>query len=319
MPEPRAREVVVRAPAKINLHLGVGGVREDGFHPLATVYQAIALFSTVTVVPADQWAVTCRAEPGIAVDQVPLGPTNLALRAARLLAERHGIEKPVAIHLDKGIPVAGGLAGGSADAAATLLACAHLWGLPTDDLAGLAAELGSDVPFGLVGGTASGLGRGEVIAPLVDNGEHHWVLLTFEDGLSTPAVYAEFDALHDGLEVPEPVIPDALVSALASGSSTALGGVLGNDLQEAALSLRPALDDVLRAGREAGALAGLVSGSGPTCLFLARDMAHRVELADRLAGGVAGAKVLTAHGPVPGATVVGLTLLDGTTTDGRVE
>jgi 4-diphosphocytidyl-2-C-methyl-D-erythritol kinase len=303
MPESLAHpsEVSVRVPAKINLHLGVGGVREDGFHPLATVYQAISLHSTVTVTPADDWVVTCQAAPGIAVDKVPLDDTNLALRAARLLAGRAGVEGRVHVHLDKGIPVAGGLAGGSADAAATLLACDTLWGLGRDDLAELAAELGSDVPFALVGGTASGLGRGEVVEPLPDAGRHDWVVLVFDDGLSTPHVYREYDALHDGLTVPAPQIPQTLLDALDSGSTADLAAALSNDLQQASLSLRPELADALRAGLDASALAALVSGSGPTCLFLAQDADHARRVAAELSSY---GHVLTAHGPVPGAEVV---------------
>ncbi|NYG58649.1 4-diphosphocytidyl-2-C-methyl-D-erythritol kinase [Nocardioides daedukensis] len=301
MPEPTLRAVSARAAAKINLHLGVGAPGPDGFHPLATVYQAISLFSTITVTPADDWSVTCQAAPGIAVDQVPLDETNLALRAAKLLAERAGVTHPVNIHIAKGIPVAGGLAGGSADAAAALVACDALWGLDRPDLAELAAELGSDVPFCLVGGTARGLGRGEIVSPLPDPGRYDWVLLTFGEGLSTPEVYGEHDAIYDGLARPEPDLPDALIDALAAGSVTDLAAALSNDLQEASLSLRPALASPLRAGIDAGALAALVSGSGPTCLFLARDADHAASLAAEL---TSYGEVLTAHGPVAGAMVV---------------
>lgn len=301
MTEPSPRVVSVRVPAKINLHLGVGTVRPDGFHPLATVYQAISLYSTITVRPADHWSVTCQAAPDIAVDQVPLDDTNLAMRAAHLLAERAGVTQPVSIHIDKGIPVAGGLAGGSADAAATLLACDRFWGLNRPDLAELAAELGSDVPFSLIGGTASGLGRGELVQPLTDSGRYDWVVLTFDEGLSTPAVYREYDVLHDGLVVSDPEIPQALLDALAAGSVAGLADVLSNDLQSASLELRPALAAALQAGLDASALAGLVSGSGPTCLFLCNDSDHAGHVAHQLK---AYGQVFTAHGPVPGTAVL---------------
>lgn len=299
------REVTVRAPAKINLHLGVGTVRPDGFHPLATAYQAISLFSTVTARPAAEWAITCTSSTGIDVAGVPLDETNLALRAARLLAEHAGVDQPVALEVDKGIPVAGGLAGGSADGAAALRACDALWGLdlPDAQMLELAAELGSDVPFGLVGGSAAGHGRGELVEPLVDAGRYDWVVLTFDEGMSTPRVYGEFDALHAGVAVPDPQIPPALLDALAAGSATALAQALGNDLQPASLRLRPALADPLTAGTtgDDGALAALVSGSGPTCLFLCADPHHAARVAARLADH---GRVHHAHGPVPGATIL---------------
>lgn len=303
MPEPVRTEVSVRAPAKINLHLGVGPVRRDGFHPLATAYQAISLFSTVTATHAEDWAVTCRPGEGVDVSSVPLDDSNLALRAARLLADHSGVTTPVALHIDKGIPVAGGLAGGSADGAAALLACDTLWDLHTShaELLELAAELGSDVPFGLVGRSAAGHGRGEVVTGLTDTGSYDWVVLTSSEGMSTPAVYAEFDVLNDGLPIPDPEIPAALIDALAAGDGRALAGSVGNDLQSASLRLRPELAKALQAGLDASALAALVSGSGPTCLFLCEDSTHARQVADALS--TYGRAVL-ATGPVDGATVL---------------
>lgn len=303
MPEPARVEVSVRAPAKINLHLGVGPVRSDGFHPLATAYQAISLFSTVTATHAEDWAVTCSPGEGVDVSSVPLDDSNLALRAARLLALHSGVTTPVALHIAKGIPVAGGLAGGSADAAAALLACDTLWELHTTrtELLELAAELGSDVPFGLVGGSAAGHGRGEVVTGLTDAGSYHWVVLTSSEGMSTPAVYAEFDALNDGLPVADPEIPAALIDALAAGDVRALAGSVGNDLQSASLRLRPELAKALQAGLDVSALAALVSGSGPTCLFLCEDSAHARLVANALS---AHGRAVLATGPVDGATVL---------------
>jgi 4-diphosphocytidyl-2-C-methyl-D-erythritol kinase len=298
-------EVSVRAPAKINLHLGVGPLRPDGFHTLATAYQAVSLFSTVTVRPAAQWEVSCDG-PGIDLSGVPLDDTNLALRAARLLADRAGragTVQPVALQIDKGIPVAGGLAGGSADGAAALLACDTLWelGTPRDELLALAGSLGSDVPFALVGGSAAGHGRGELVTPLEDNGAWSWVVLTFRDGLSTPAVYREYDVLHGGLDLPEPEIPASLVEALRTGDVSELAGALGNDLEPASLRLRPALGEPLKAGLEATAYAALVSGSGPTCLFLCGDPDHAGRVAAAL---TAYGQVTVASGPAPGAEVL---------------
>lgn len=298
-------EVTVRAPAKINLHLGVGPVRPDGFHPLATIYQAISLFSTVTARAAAEWGITCTSSTGVDVAGVPLDDTNLALRAARLLADHVERDQPVALHVDKGIPVAGGLAGGSADAAAALRACHELWGLdlPESDLLELAAELGSDVPFGLVGGSARGHGRGELVEPLPDRGRYDWVVLTSAEGMATPRVYREFDTMHAGSVVRTPQTPPGLLEALADGSAPALAEALGNDLQPASLRLRPALAEPLHAGVAGGdgALAALVSGSGPTCLFLCADPDHAGRVAASLAGH---GRIHVAHGPVMGATSI---------------
>jgi 4-diphosphocytidyl-2-C-methyl-D-erythritol kinase len=296
-------EVTVRAPAKINLHLGVGPLRPDGFHSLATAYQAVSLFSTVTARPAAQWSVTCDGRPGIDISGVPLDDANLALRAARLLARRSGVDQPVALHIDKGIPVAGGLAGGSADGAAALLACDTLWelGTPLEELLALAGALGSDVPFALVGGSAAGHGRGELVTALEDNGAWTWVVLTFGEGMSTPAVYGEYDVLHAGVPLADPEIPSALVEALRTGDVAALAGSVGNDLQPASLRLRPALLEPLRAGLAATAYTALVSGSGPTCLFLCEDPDHAGRVAAAL---TAYGQVTVARGPAPGAEVL---------------
>ena len=298
--------VTVRGPAKINLHLGVGRRRPDGFHPLATLYQAIGMYDDVTVVEADAWSLRVKAHERIDVGEVPTDESNVALRAGRLLAGHHGLERCAAIGIDKGIPVAGGLAGGSADAAATLLALDRLWalGTPDDDLLALAAQLGSDVPFALVGGTALGLGRGELVERVPDAGSWWWVAVESQIGLSTAAVYAELDRLRVGdftdEGVDEPRVPDGLLGAVASGSALELARALRNDLTAPALSLRPDLGEVLEAGVRAGALTGLLSGSGPTCLFLCEDLAHAGAVRAELdhAGHT---RVSAANGPVAGA------------------
>lgn len=299
--------VTVRAPAKINLQLGVGPARSDGFHALATVYQAIGVYDDVTVARALEGEATTLTVVGEGVDvsDVPTDSGNLALRAAVLLAEHAGLgDPPVAMRIHKRIPVAGGMAGGSTDAAAALLACDTLWGLgtPSDVLAGLAARLGSDVPFCLVGGTALGTGRGEVVTPVEDAGSYWWVVALPGGGLSTPAVYGAFDRLHAGSPAPAPEVSEALLAALARGTAEGLAPLLANDLQPAALALRPELGDLIAIGRAAGALGSMVSGSGPTCLFLASDEEH----ASRLSGVLAaeGIASLVAPGPVPGARVV---------------
>ena len=295
--------VTVRAPAKVNLGLSVGGPRPDGFHELATVFHAISLYDDVTATPAAEISVTVQGQHA---DRVPTDGQNLAVRAARLLADTVGVEDGVALHIRKGIPVAGGMAGGSADAAAALLACDALWGtgLSREQLHQLACELGSDVPFSLVGGTAIGRGRGEELTPVLARGEHHWVIALSEEGLSTPAVFAEIDRLRSGRVLPEPWVPAALMKALRSGDSVALGAALSNDLQPAAISLDPRLEHTLTAGVEFGALAGVVSGSGPTVVFLVRDAEHAMDLSVALTASGAVAEVRRAQGPVPGARVV---------------
>lgn len=300
--------VSVAAPAKINLRLGVGPVRADGYHPLGTVYLALDLLDAVTAAPADDWSVTVRTAVPDRVDigEVPTDARNLALQAARLLAVEHGSRatRPVALTLDKAIPVAGGLAGGSADAAATLVACDRLWGLGSSDadLLALAARLGSDVPFALVGGAALGEGHGELVSPLPTAGTFWWVVLPDPVGLSTPAVYRAFDELAAGGST-TPVgttVPDGLAAALAAGDAAGLAPYLVNDLEAPALHLRPELADRLAAGTAAGAVAPLLSGSGPTCLYLCTSRAH----ADEVVAGLAAAGHpggLVASGPTPGA------------------
>lgn len=296
--------VTASAPAKINLHLGVGPVRADGYHPLATVYQAIGLLDEVTVTPASTYSVTVTGNPRLTLTHVPLDDSNIAVRAARLLAEHAGVHGAVAIRIDKGIPVAGGMAGGSADAAATLVACDALWGLayPREVLMELAGHLGSDVPFALCGGTAVGSGRGELVAPAMVQGDYWWVVVESPDGLSTPAVYAEFDALHAEAPVPDPVIPEALMEALRNSDLPGVADAMGNDLEPAALRLRPELGEVLAAGVQAGALGSLLSGSGPSCLFLCEDKEHAVAVVTALRDAGLG-PVSMARGPVGGAGI----------------
>ncbi|QTD99036.1 4-(cytidine 5'-diphospho)-2-C-methyl-D-erythritol kinase [Streptomyces cyanogenus] len=295
--------VTVRVPAKVNVQLAVGAARPDGFHDLANVFLAVGLYDEVTVTPADELRITCE---GPDAGQVPLDRTNLAARAAIALAGRRGIEPDVHIHIAKDIPVAGGMAGGSADGAGALLACDRLWGTGASraELLAICAELGSDVPFSLVGGAALGVGRGEQLTALEVGGTFHWVFAMAGRGLSTPAVFREFDRLAQGREIPEPVASAELVEALAKGDAEALAAAVSNDLQPAALSLFPELADTLESGRGAGALAALVSGSGPTTAFLARDAEAAQKVAAALRGSGTCRAVRTAGGPVVGATVL---------------
>ncbi|MFF3783510.1 4-(cytidine 5'-diphospho)-2-C-methyl-D-erythritol kinase [Streptomyces sp. NPDC001933] len=295
--------ITVRVPAKVNVQLAVGAPRPDGFHDLANVFLAVGLYDEVTVTPADGLRITCS---GPDAAQVPLDASNLAARAAIALAERHGIAPDVHIHIAKDIPVAGGMAGGSADGAAALLACDALWstGATRDELLAICAELGSDVPFSLVGGAALGTGRGERLTPIDVGGTFHWVFAVADGGLSTPAVYGEFDRLTADTDVPEPEASPALLDALRTGDATALAAALTNDLQPAALSLRPSLADTLAAGTAAGALAALVSGSGPTTAFLVADEESARKVAEALLTSGTCRNARTAVSPAPGATVV---------------
>jgi 4-diphosphocytidyl-2-C-methyl-D-erythritol kinase len=299
--------VTVRAPAKINLGLSVGGPRADGFHDVATAYHAISLQDELVAAASEELSIALTTADGIPLDDVPQDSSNLAVAAALALAERAGVEPLVRLHVTKSIPVAGGMAGGSADAAAALVACDALWqtGLSRSELAELAAELGSDVPFSLVGGTALGTGRGEVLTPVLARGRFHWVVAIADGGLSTPDVYAECDRLRGGTPVPEPRVADALMAALRTGDADALGAALHNDLQKAACSLRPSLRETLETGTQAGALGSLVSGSGPSVVFLARSPEHAIDIAVALSATGTCRSVRRAHGPVAGARVVG--------------
>jgi 4-diphosphocytidyl-2-C-methyl-D-erythritol kinase len=304
--------VVARAPAKVNVHLAVGPLRSDGFHELRTVYLAVSLFDTVTVRPGDglSLSVTGEGTTGSGADAVPTDRRNLVWRAAELLAEHAGVPADAAITIDKSIPAAAGLAGGSADAAAALVALDALWGTHATrgELTALAARLGSDVPFSLLGGVALGSGRGEQLSPVLARRRWDWVLGIAGEGLSTPAVYAELDRLRAAGRVPdgeELSAPDPVIAALRSGPVPALAAALGNDLQPPALSLRPDLRRALRAASSAVAVGALVSGSGPTVAALAEDEDSAVRLTAALAGEGVYRTVRAVHGPVPGARLVG--------------
>jgi 4-diphosphocytidyl-2-C-methyl-D-erythritol kinase len=303
---PNPVSVRVRVPAKINLALKVGPPRDDGFHPLATVFQAVSLFDEVQA----EWAEPDRFEvtvSGEGADTVPLDDQNLAIRAARLLADTYGQQDSlgVALSIKKSIPVAGGLAGGSSNGAAALVACAVLWDLdlPPAKLRELAAELGSDVPFAMLGGTAVGSGRGEELVPALARGSYHWVLAFGHHGLSTPAVYRRFDELQPSGTHPLEV-PAGLMNALRSGDATQVGPELVNDLQPAALNLQPRLQQVLDAGMEYGALGAVVSGSGPTCAFLVASETAAVDLSVALSADGVCRAVRRVVGPVPGARLI---------------
>ena len=303
--------VTVRVPAKINLQLAVGPLRPDGYHGLVTVFHAISLADEVTIeiAPADSVRVS-----GEGADAVPADRDNLALKAVaalRAVCALRGTDMPdhagAAVTIRKRIPVAAGLAGGSADAAAALVACNELWqaGLTQQELCEVSAGIGSDVAFAVIGGTAVGRGRGERLTPaLVSQARYHWVLAFADGALSTPEVYGMLDKLRGSHPVPEPELSSELMTALRAGDPERLGGALGNDLQAPAVAMFPALRKTLDAGLELGALSALVSGSGPTCFFLARDENHAADLAAALPGTGVCRQVARATGPAPGATIV---------------
>jgi 4-diphosphocytidyl-2-C-methyl-D-erythritol kinase len=298
--------VTVRVPGKVNLYLAVGDLRDDGYHELTTVFHAVSLFDEITVRNAD---VLSLENSGEGAEALPTDERNLAWQAAVLMAEHVGRSPDVAISVEKSIPVAGGMAGGSADAAAVLVAINALWelGVPRRDLHALASELGSDVPFALHGGTALGTGRGEQLATVLARNTFHWVLAFGKKGLSTPAVFAEIDRLRtdDGRKPPPRLDdPEPVLAALASGDAVRLAAELGNDLQSAAMSLDADLRKTLRAGADAGALAGVVSGSGPTCAFLCSSAAAAIDVGVQLAGADVCRTVRAASGPVQGARLV---------------
>ena len=300
------RGVVVRVPAKINLQLAVGPLGADGFHEVTTVFQAISLFDDVTLKHGQENSGISITLSGATSNGVPATDENLAVRAAKLMAEKYDLSTDLAIHLKKEIPVAGGMAGGSADAAGVIVAMDALFeiGLSRDEMEGIAAQLGSDVPFGISGGISIGRGRGDQLTPALSRGNYHWVLALSSQGLSTPAVYQECDRLREGLDIASPQVSDSMMQALRAGDPIALGAALSNDLQAAACSLRPALRLVLDVGRDYGALGSIVSGSGPTVAFLVEDEEKSMDLTVALSSSGVVAGVVQASGPVHGARVI---------------
>jgi 4-diphosphocytidyl-2-C-methyl-D-erythritol kinase len=290
----------------VNLQLSVGPLRADGYHEVVSVFHAVNLYDEIVAADGVPGSGINLSMEGQGSEHLSDSSDNLVWRAASALAEYADVALDVNIRVKKAIPMAGGMAGGSADAAGALIACDALWriGLGREELDVLAARLGADVTFALHGGTAIGTGRGERLTPALISGQYHWVFATSNDGLSTPAVYAECDRLRLGREVAMPIVSASLMSALRRGDAAAVGSAMSNDLQAAATSLRPGLDRVLETGLSYGALGGIVSGSGPTCAFLARGEDHALDIAAALAGAGVCDSVLHASGPAHGARVV---------------
>ena len=301
--------VHTRAPGKINVFLKVGTLQADGYHDVAIAYQAVSLYEDVRAYPADDFSVSVTGT--VELSRVPTDASNIAIRAAQLLAHRTGYRRGVRLEIDKHVPVTGGMGGGSADAAATLLACDALWGtqLPREDMLSLAAELGADVPFAFTGGTAIGTGRGDQLSPALAKGQFQWVLALADFGLSTPEVYSELDRHRDRHAQDifpahaAPSVDADLLQAIRAGDPHMLAETLYNDLQAPALHLEPSLAATLELGEENGALAGIISGSGPTVAFLAADQDTALEL--QMALSAAKLTVVRATGPVHGARIIG--------------
>lgn len=297
-----ANQVCVRVPGKINLQLSVGPLQRDGYHEVATVFQSVSLFDELTLSESDGDGIEIAAEGKSAI---PLGKENLAYKAAELMRKKFEIATGLLIKIKKEIPIAGGMAGGSANAGATIVGIDALFslGLKRDEMERIGSEIGADVPFTISGGTAIGTGRGDQITPVLSRGSYNWVLALSSSGLSTPAVYKECDRLREGLDISKPHVSDSLLHSLSQGDAKALGKSLTNDLQAAACSLKPALRLILDVGLDYGALGGIVSGSGPTVAFLAESEDHALDLVVALtSSGVVG-NVIRVSGPVPGARV----------------
>jgi len=325
-----ARRIAASAPAKTNLLLHVGSPAPDGYHPLETLFLAVDLRETVTATldpalsrcgpgisvtvdpaPGSEYA-RMVAEGAARLSDIPLDTRNLAVRAALAVCEARGVPVPgLQLHIGKAVPVAGGMGGGSADAAAALVAvdallAEHLGAAASspEELARLGAGLGADVPFMLLGGAAVGRGTGTELEPVAADGQLHLVLVPQDQGLSTPAVYREWDAEHTVADAqggaPDPV-PVQTLTALAAADAELLATRVRNDLQAPAIRLLPELEGLLTHGVQLGALAGWVSGSGPTVCFLVRSQDAARALVTDLAREHRHA--LAVAGPVPGARV----------------
>lgn len=273
-------QVTIAAPAKVNVALYVGPPDITGFHPLLTAFQALDLWDELTASPAGTMSIDISAD--FDVSTIPLDRENLVWRAHDLLSEHVAPLPPTHFAITKRIPVAGGMAGGSADAAAATIALAQLYELDTDtsNLRDICRALGSDVPFSLVGGSAVGRGRGDVLEPLRTDHPLALVIVPSDHTLSTPEVYRRLDEIRADDDV---VLPDHLsddfLHAWRAGDAEALAPLMHNDLQVAALSMLPELQRTLDDIVSLGALASMVSGSGPTVVGLARDLEHAENLA----------------------------------------
>jgi 4-diphosphocytidyl-2-C-methyl-D-erythritol kinase len=283
--------VVATSPGKVNIYFAVGPFLKDGFHEVASCYQALSLREQLQVELTGEFAIKFSGPfAELSSQLVPTDQTNLVYRAGAALAELDNkvLVDRVSFLIHKSVPIAGGMAGGSADAAAALVGLNRLFGCNLDPrLEELAANLGSDVPFSLSGGTAIGLGRGEILTPVASSGVLHWVITPSSLGLSTPEVYRKLDTMRveEGIDVSRletPAVPQELIDALNAGDPLEVAQFMHNDLERAALALRPELGELLQQGRKSGALKSMVSGSGPSIIHLAKNRIHAQQIASRL-------------------------------------
>lgn len=312
--------VTAVAPGKVNMSLRVGPRRDDGYHDVATLYFAVSLHEEVTAAPRRDSAITVSLSERSAFTEVqqqvqgetvtasiPLDERNLAHQAAQKLRERLGITSGVDLTITKNVPVAGGMGGGSADAAAALVACSALWGagLSKEQLAEVGAELGADVPFAILGGAAVGQGVGDELSPLLTRGELHLVIVPANTGLSTPEIYQELDTMREeaGVTAEEPELDADLVRAVCTADAEMVATLMTNELQAPAVRKIPSLDRMMDAGLLEGAMQGMVSGSGPTVVFLTRDAAAAGQLATSLEERT-DVWAIPVTGPAPGARLL---------------
>lgn len=271
-------KIYEKAPAKINLLLDVLRKREDGFHEVEMIMTMVDLSDRLEMEELQRDAIIISSQAGY----IPLDEKNLAFQAARLIKERYDVKKGVYIHLDKKIPVAAGLAGGSSDAAAALRGLNRLWrlGIPDEELAVLAAELGSDVPFCVTGGTALATGRGEKLEP-IENPPSCWVVLAKPPiNVSTADVYGRFrvSAIDRHPSVPR------MMDAIRGGSFTGVCEELGNVLEDVTLRLYPEVRMLKESMLRLGADGVLMSGSGPTVFGLVSKEAKLARIYNGLRG-----------------------------------
>lgn len=263
-----------RGYAKINLHLDITGRLEGGYHSVETVMQSISLYDEISVTPAKEGFCCCCNQPGVPTDE-----KNLAVCAAMLFAERVKYEGGARIEIEKHIPMAAGMAGGSADAAATLRAMNRMLGEPLSmkELCELGASLGADVPFCITGGTAYADGKGDLLHP-IDPMPDCMILAACEgEGVSTPWAYGLLDRLHGGFEAGcdyQPKGTDALREALREKNIEAVASAMYNIFEEPVLEQRPVAADVKRVITECGALCAMMSGSGPSVFGVFTDEAE---------------------------------------------
>ncbi|MGE7828809.1 4-(cytidine 5'-diphospho)-2-C-methyl-D-erythritol kinase [Paenibacillus sp. NPDC093718] len=255
-------KIYEKAPAKINLMLDVLHKRPDGFHEVEMVMTMIDLADRLEMSEQKRDTIIITSQAGY----IPLDEKNLAFQAARLIKERYDVRQGVHIHLDKKIPVAAGLAGGSSDAAATLRGLNRLWGLgiPQEELLALGAELGSDVPFCVTGGTALATGRGEVLTP-IPNPPQCWVIVAKPPiNVSTAEVYGRLRSE----QIQRHPSAERMVEALTQGSFQQMCQSLGNVLEEVTLKMHPEVQQLKEGMLKLGADGALMSGSGPTVFGL---------------------------------------------------